>query len=118
MKTKEDSLFILKLITGEKIMGFIDKTISQKVKGVVVVRNPASLIFDGENILFTNYNKFSSQNFIIFQPYSIVYFSKPNNFIKELYKDYILNEDETEDNDIENEIFSIFSNEREKQKLH
>jgi hypothetical protein len=87
MSSDEDLILLYKLITGELVIGTLDRKLTEETKGdIVYLKNPAIIGLTQDSFYLTKYNLFSKSNFIMITGKNIVYVDMPDDRIIAHYR--------------------------------
>lgn len=88
MQLDDDLIMLFKLITGELIIGVLDRDLTEENKssGVLYVKYPVVIGVSQDSMYLARYNQFSKLNLIMIMENNVVYVDIPDDRITALYK--------------------------------
>jgi len=90
MNIDDDPIMLFKLVTGELIIGTLDKDLTEETKDdVIYVKQPAVIGLTQNSFYLTKYNQFSKLNIIMIMGKNVVYVDMADDNILAYYHDLI-----------------------------
>lgn len=83
----DDLVMLFKLITGELVIGILDKEMFEENSDIFFIKDPLAIVLTSRSFYLTRYNKFSKLGTIMLPNKSVVYVDLPSDILVKLYQE-------------------------------